>query len=170
MCTQDANNIIIRTGEISDVGDMADIFNYYIENSTVIFSNRILSADDMCRKLSGVSGRYPFYVGVDGTGTVVGYCYAHQWLPDEVYARTWEVTIYLRHDMCGCGLGSRLLDRVIADSRSMGAHVLISFITEGNVPCEKMHRKSGFKLSGVIADSGYKFGRYLNDAIYTLKF
>ena len=40
-------NMIIRAGNIADAASMADIFNYYIANSTAIFSNRIRTADDM---------------------------------------------------------------------------------------------------------------------------
>lgn len=148
---------------------MARIFNHYVATSTVIFSNDILSADRMADKIRPVCGRFPFYVSEDElTGEVTGYCYAHLWQPDPVYGRTWEITIYLAHDATGRGLGSALLGKVIEESRKAGAHVLISCITEGNTPCERMHLRAGFRLNGLFREVGYKFGQFLNDAIYTL--
>ncbi len=160
---------MIRKGNLNDAAAMAGIFNHYVATSTVIFSNRQLSEADMRLRLEPVAGRFPFYVDEDENGEVTGYCYAHSWHPDEVYGRTWEVTIYLRHDITGRGIGSALLESVVAESRRMGAHVLMSFITEGNEPCERMHRRVGFRLEGLFREVGYKFGRYLNDAVYYLK-
>lgn len=160
---------VIRKGSLDDAGAIADIFNYYVVNSTVIFTNHSVLDDGMRTRLTPVVGHYPFYVAEDVDGKVTGYCYAHRWMPDEVYGQTWEITIYLAHDVLGNGIGTLLLDQVINDCRELGAHVLISFITQGNERCEKLHRRAGFQLSGVMKEVGYKFGKYLNDAVYTLK-
>ncbi len=160
---------VVRKGTLDDAGAIAGIFNYYVATSTVIFTNHAVPEDGMRARLMSVVGHYPFYVAEDVAGCVIGYCYAHRWMPDEVYGQTWEITIYLAHDVRGNGIGARLLDRVINDCREQEAHVLISFITQGNERCEKLHRRAGFQLSGVMKEVGYKFGKYLNDAVYTLK-
>lgn len=148
---------------------MALIFNHYVATSTVIFSNTPLSANDMARRLEGVAGTYPFYVSTDTDGNVTGYCYAHRWMPDEVYGHTLEITIYLHHQALGQGIGGRLLQSVIDSCRRAGCyHRLVSFITHGNIPCEQMHLRAGFRLMGVLPEVGYKFNQYLNDAVYLL--
>lgn len=144
---------------------MADIFNHYIDTSTVIFSNRRRTAGDMAAMLEPVVGKYPFFV-FEENGEVLGYCFAHAFQPDPVYSRTWEITIYLREGHTGKGIGRRLLDAVVEASRQAGAHTLVSCITEGNEPCESMHEHAGFVKAGVIRDAGYKFGQYLNDVFY----
>lgn len=144
---------------------MADIFNYYIDTSTVIFSNRRRSAADMASMLEPVVGKYPFFV-FEENGELLGYCFAHAFQPDPVYSRTWEITIYLRHGHTGQGIGHHLLEAVIEASRQAGAHTLISCITAGNTPCENMHERAGFVRAGVIRDAGYKFGQYLHDVFY----
>ena len=159
---------MIRKGKIDDVAEMAKIFNYYVATSTVIFSERQLSVEEFSRKLDGVIDEFPFYIAETDTGTMVGYCYAHRWMPDPVYGRSWEVTIYLNHNFIGQGYGRQLLDAVIAESRQKGAHSLVSFITGGNVPCESLHRVCGFSFCGLIKEAGYKFGQYLDDVIYQL--
>lgn len=158
----------IRPGNIADAASMADIFNYYIANSTAIFSNRIRSEQDMCRQIAPVIGQYPFYVAVNNEGSTDGYCFAHPFMPDPVYSRTLEVTIYVRNGLAGKGIGRKLLSQVISDCRALGTHVLVSFITDGNEPCERLHCSLGFTKAGVINDAGFKFGRYHSDAIYQL--
>ena len=71
---------MIRKGTFDDVAAIAEIFNYYVQTSTVIFSNTLLSADDMKQKLAPIVGQFPFYVWEED-GKVLGYCYAHKFHP-----------------------------------------------------------------------------------------
>ena len=160
----------IRPGNIDDAASMADIFNYYIANSTAIFSDRIRSTADMKCQIEPVVGHFPFYVAVNDDGRIDGYCFAHKFMPDPVYSHTLEVTIYLRNGLTGKGIGSKLLSLVVDGCRKQGVHSLISFIPEGNEPCERLHTSHGFTKAGVLKEAGYKFGQYHGDAIYQLLF
>lgn len=159
----------IRPGTLDDASAMAEIYNYYVRTSPVIFSCKTLSQKEMREKLTGLglSESFPFLIAED-EGDVLGYAYAHLWMPDPVYGRSWEVTIYLDKDSCGKGTGSALLSALIAQCRKAGAHMLVSWISEGNIPCEKMHLRAGFRLVGRIPEAGLKFGRYWNDTVYQL--
>lgn len=158
---------MIRQGRIEDAARMAEIFNHYVRTSTVIFSNDVLSADDMGRRLESVVGRFPFLVWEEN-GRVSGYCYVHFFHPDAVYSQTWELTEYLDHSVLGRGIGTRLLSETISLCREAGAHTLLSFITASNSQCEKMVGSLGFEKCGQIREAGYKFGEYLDDVIYQL--
>ncbi len=159
---------MIRQGTLSDAKEMAEIFNYYVATSTVIFSNRQLSAEEFADKIRDVVDWYPFFIAETESGEMAGYCYAHRWMPDPVYGRSWEVTIYLNHNFTGMGFGRQLLEAVIAGSRAMGAHTLVSCITAGNHPCERLHQACGFKHIGTFPEVGYKFDQYLDDALYQI--
>lgn len=159
----------IRAGRIEDAAAMAYIYNYYVRTSPVIFSDKELSADEMAEKLRrlGAGDRFPFLVAEED-GMFAGYAYLHLWQPDPVYGRTWELTIYLSDKACGKGCGSAMLNKLICKARDLGAHSLISCISEGNAPCERMCVNAGFTLNGRFQEVGYKFGRYYNDAVYQL--
>ncbi|MDE7411244.1 MAG: GNAT family N-acetyltransferase [Paramuribaculum sp.] len=162
----------IREGQLNDAARIAEIYNYYVRTSPVIFSNRQLSGTEMEQKLQRleVGSRFPFLVATDDTGIVIGYCYAHLWQPDPVYNHTWELTLYLDHESKGQGIGSALLRNVIDLCSKAGAHTLISCVSEGNTACERMCTNAGFSLVGRIPEVGYKFDRYYNDLIYQLIF
>lgn len=159
---------MIREGQIEDAAEMARIFNHYVRTSTVIFSNKELSEKDMKQKLGTleVGLHFPFFVSVDEQGRVNGYCYAHRWMSDPVYDRSWELTMYLSKECLGQGIGTRLFRKLIETCRSTGAHVLVANITEGNVASEKMCLAEGFSLVGRMPEIGYKFGEYHTDVIY----
>ncbi len=161
------SEIVIRHGSGADAAAMAEIYNHYVACSDVIFSNTQLSAADMRGKIArlNLGARFPFLVA-ESEGRVIGYAYAHHWQPDPVYDLTWELTMYLAHDIVGSGLGSRMFGRLVDECRQAGAHVLVSCITEGNAPCERMHLRAGFTRAGCIPETGFKFGRFLNDVIY----
>lgn len=160
--------IMLRPGTLADAAQMADIFNHYVRTSTVIFSNTELSAEDMRRKLIDleVGSKFPFIVSEESDGTISGYCYAHRWMPDAVYGRSWELTIYLSHIHRGKGIGSAMMQQMELLCRREGAHVLMASITEGNKACEQMCRRAGFDMVGRFPEIGFKFGEYLNDVIY----
>lgn len=161
------SDFTIRRGHAGDAAGMAAIYNHYVAESDVIFSNTQLTAADMQAKIArlALGDRFPFLVA-ESAGRIVGYAYAHHWQPDPVYDLTWELTMYLAHDILGHGLGSRMLERLVDECRCGGAHVLVSCITEGNAPCERMHLRAGFTRAGCIPETGFKFGRFLNDVIY----
>lgn len=162
--------ITYRSGDPkSDAAAMAGIFNYYVETSPVIFSNITHTAESMEAKLCslGAGDRYPFIVAEAG-GTVVGYAYAHAWMPDPVYGRCLEATVYLDKDCRGMGMGSGLLERLISACRQTDAHVLVAMITGGNEASVRMALKAGFRHVGTVHESGYKFGRYYDDLLYEL--
>lgn len=160
--------VTIRKGDVSDAGAIADIFNYYIRTSDVIFSNRERSAAEMREKLESViAGGYPFFVSVED-GVVNGYCYAHAWQPDAVYGCTWELTEYLSHSSAGKGIGTKLLRATVEACRDSGAHTLIACVTAGNKACAGMLSRVGFRLVGIVRESGFKFGKYCNDEFWQL--
>lgn len=152
-----------------DAGRMAEIFNYYVETSPVIFSETTHTAETMQAKLTamGAGVKYPFVVA-EQEGRVVGYAYVHPWMPDPVYGRCLEVTIYLDRECRGQGVGSGLMSRLIAECRKTDAHVLVGMITGGNEPSIRMAEKAGFRHVGTVSQSGYKFGRYHDDLLFEL--
>lgn len=158
----------LSPGTLSDAAEMAEIFNHWVRTSTVIFSNKELSTAEMTEKMTSVvNGEYPFFVATDDNDRVIGYAYAHRYHPDPVYSGTWELTEYLSHDALGQGIGTKLFHTLINECETRGAHVLISCVTAGNVACEQMNLSAGFSLTGTIPQAGYKFGLWLDDALYT---
>lgn len=161
--------IIIRKGSRFDADGMARIYNHYVRTSPVIFSHIELDERTMSEKIDRLelNDKFPFLVA-ESYGTILGYAYAHSWQPDPVYSRSWELTMYLSDEASGKGLGSELIRRLILQCKERGAHTLVAFVTEGNLPCERMLHKAGFTLIGVFKEVGYKFCEYLNDALYQL--
>ena len=160
----------VRKGTLDDAPAIAEIFNHYIATSSVIFSERLRSADEMRDTLVPVvQGDFPFYVA-ESDGKIIGYCYSHLWMPDAVYRYCWELTEYLSSEATGHGVGSHLLRRVMEECRDKKAHTLVAFVTADNDACGRMLGRLGFSHIGTLRQTGRKFGAWYDDAIYQLIF
>ena len=152
---------MIRKVLPEDAKNIADIYNTYIEHTTITFETSPVSEEEMRNRIRQISSHYPYFV-YETDGEVVGYCYAHQWKEKEAYSNTAETTIYLKNDQCGKGIGRRLMDTLINACKEAGMHALIACITVPNEASVKLHKALGFRQVSRFYEVGYKFGRRLD--------
>ena len=114
----------IREVRLSDARAIADIYNYYIEHTTVTYETEPVTAGEMERRIRDISEGHPYLVYEDD-GVVTGYCYAHPWKVRAAYRHTFETTIYLDHRVMHHGIGRQLMARLTDMCRERGCHVLI---------------------------------------------
>lgn len=144
-----------------------DIYNYYVEHSTATFHLHPLSADEMRQIVFFDNSRYEAFVILD-EDTVCGYCILQPYHKREAYARTAEVTLYLRHDLTSRGLGGIAFDYLESVARERGIHVLIASICGENTGSIKLCEKKGYVQCAHLREVGMKFGRLL-DVVYYQK-
>jgi len=81
---------------------------------------------------------------------------------------TVEHSVYVRSDKRGAGLGKVLLREIVKKAKEQNFHVLVGVIDTDNKISINLHEQEGFVLSGIIKESGYKFGKWLDAAFYQL--
>ena len=159
--------INIRKVRPSDATAITAIYNPFITDTTVSFETEPLSPAQMLQRIEQISAHYPYYV-CEIEGQVCGYCYVHPWKERMAYSHTLEVTIYLAPLAQGYGVGRQMLQKLIDDSREIGAKALIACITEENEHSIHFHRSMGFEQVSHFKNVGYKFGRMLDVADFEL--
>ncbi|MDY6068640.1 MAG: N-acetyltransferase family protein [Opitutales bacterium] len=159
---------MIRPVNISDAEKIAEIYNYYIANSTATFETEILTVAEMQKRIEEISAEFPYYVFADNNDTVLGYCYAHRWKQSAAYAQTYETSVYVAHTAMGGKIGTKLMQKLLAECKSRPCHALVACITEGNAQSEKLHENFGFKKVSHFEQVGKKFGKYIGVADYLL--
>lgn len=150
----------IREVRLSDAHAIADIYNYYIEHTTVTYETEPVTAGEMERRIRDISEGHPYLVYEDD-GVVTGYCYAHPWKVRAAYRHTFETTIYLDHRVMHHGIGRQLMARLTDMCRERGCHVLIACVTDENAESRAFHLRLGFKQAGHYEQVGRKFGRWI---------
>ena len=103
-------------------------------------------------------------IAVDGT--IAGWAALTPVSSRCVYAGVAEVSIYIDSAYSGKGLGTKLLNELIAQSEQNGIWTLQAGIMEGNVASIRLHEKCGFRMVGFREHIGCdRFGNWRNTVL-----
>lgn len=149
---------MIRNVTISDAAAIADIYNYYIQNTTITFEETPVSEEEMKRRIREITAKYP-WIADEENGRITGYCYASRFAERSAYRYTADISIYIDKDCRTHGTGTLLFERIISECKRIGMHALISIITTPNEASWAIHKKMGFKKIGDMTEVGLKFGK-----------
>lgn len=152
---------MIRKATLDDAAAIAEIYNHYIEHTSVSFEVEPLSPMAMRERMVSLLPHFP-YLLYEKDNKVLGYCYAHAWKERAAYKSTWELTIYLHHQFTGAGIGKQLMRELIAACRAQGCRVLIACITGNNVASKMFHQQFGFHQVSHFEKVGEKHGEVLD--------
>ena len=156
--------VIIRLATEADLGAINDIYNHYVIHSTCTYQEQPESLDSRIRWFQQHDKTHPVIVAVEA-GQVVGWGSLSVYHPRSAYRRTVEDSIYIHHQHHRRGIGSRLLQELIAAARQLGYHALIAGADTEQAGSLALHAKFGFETIGRFRQVGFKFDRWL-DVIY----
>ena len=157
----------VRPAIETDLSQVLEIYNYYIQNSVVTFDLELMTLADWIEKFRWIQGlKLPFLVAETESGQILGFAYVAPWRAKAAYRRTVEDSIYLRPAATGKRLGTTLLDRLIKDSKAAGVKEIVAVISDKGADSSiRIHEKAGFKHQGHLGKVGFKFGRWLGTVL-----
>ena len=156
------SDLVLRPYRPDDIPAVTKIYGHYVRETVITFETSAPDEAEMANRFAAVAGKgHPLLIGEMG-GEVVGYAYASTYRPREAYRFTCEDSIYLRQDAVGQGIGGRLLDELIVQSRAAGFKQMIAVITAERANSVRLHEKAGFRHVGRYEAVGYKFDRWLD--------
>ena len=155
--------MLIRTVNLSDVEDIADIYNHYISKTVITFEEDLVSFDDMNKRILNIKSLdLPWLVAEENNGTVLGYAYASPWRERSAYRFTIEVTVYLSDLAIHRGIGSKLYDALFTELKKKPVHAIIGVIALPNVASVALHEKFGMTKTAHFKEVGYKFDQWID--------
>lgn len=145
------------------------IFNDAIASSTALYDYKPRAPEFMAGWFDAkAKGRYPV-IGVESeSGDLMGFASYGPFRAWPAYKYTVEHSIYVDARFRGRGLGRVLLKEVIAAAQGQDYHVMVGGIDAANAVSIKLHESLGFTHSGTVKHAGFKFGRWLDLALYQL--
>jgi L-amino acid N-acyltransferase YncA len=151
----------IRPATAADLPAVAEIHAYYVLETVKTFDVEPLPLAAWEEKLAdaGAAG-HPWLVAVDDGGDVVGFVAAGPYRARASYAPTVELSIYLRPEVHGRGLGTRLYAAILPELSARGFHRAMGGVTLPNPASSALHEAAGFHLVGVLDEVGHKHGAY----------
>jgi L-amino acid N-acyltransferase YncA len=153
----------IRPATSADLPAITAIYREAVLHGTATFELDPPDAAEMTRRFNEItSAGFPYLVALLG-GRVVGYSYASLYRTRPAYRFTVENAIYLAPDSHRRGVGTQLLQRLIAACERLGFRQIIAVIGDSaNAGSIGVHTRTGFQMIGLHPDVGYKFGRWLD--------
>jgi len=160
---------MIRQVKSEDATQVCDIYNYYVEQTIVTFEESAVSVPDMESRIIENTSKYPWIVYSEGNKTL-GYAYASKWKSRCAYKYSVETTVYLRPEVKGQGIGSKLYKELLTQLKEKNIHAAIGGIALPNDASIALHEKLGFKKIGQFKEVGYKFDKWIDVGYWELIF
>lgn len=157
----------IRRAAPRDGAELAAIYAPYTR-TCLTFESPAPTAEEFSARIASVSAGFPFLV-CEQDGRPLGYAYAHRYRERAAYDWDAELSIYLRQDCRGRGIG-RALYGALLDLLDLQGYVNIyGTVSVPNPPSERLHEGLGFRLVYTDRKTGWKLGRWLDLAFYRLE-
>lgn len=142
-----------------DAAAVAAIYAPAVESSIATFEEVAPSADEMAARMHRTLQRTPWLVAEAG-GELTGYAYAGPHHERPGYRWSVNVSVYLRTDAQGRGIGRRLYDELFAILRRQRFVNVYAGVALPNPASEALHRSMGMAQVAVYRRVGYKFGAW----------
>lgn len=146
---------------VDHIDELKEIYNYYVMNSTISFHTEPLNNDQMRESVINKNPRFKAFLIRDNE-EIAGYVLLTQYKNKQAYDVSAEVTIYLKPDCLGKGIGGQAITFIEGVGRELGFHTLIATICMENSRSIKLFEKNGYEQCALFKEVGYKFGRRLD--------
>jgi L-amino acid N-acyltransferase YncA len=159
-------DVLLRAAKPGDISEITRIYAYAVRHGTASFELDPPDITEMTGRYQAmVATGYPYLVA-QRAGELLGFAYAGPYRMRPAYKWTVEDSIYIAPQVQGHGVGSALLRRLIELSESKGYRQMIAVIGDtANVGSIELHRALGFHMVGTLANTGFKFGRWLDTVL-----
>jgi L-amino acid N-acyltransferase YncA len=148
-----------------DLATIIEIYNYYILNTTATFHAEKISKKDLEEFLFISHPKYPSFLIKENNDTI-GYCFLTQYKKRQAYDRSAELSIYLKPEFTGKGIGVDALICIEAAAKKAGIHVLVGTLCGENHASIRLMEKAGYTKCAHMKNIGEKLGKILDVVVY----
>ncbi len=160
--------ITLRLATVADAEQVRAIYNHEVIHTAATFDLVPRSLPDQQQWLAARSGAFSAVVAVDpddAEGEVIGFAALSPYKERPAYRTSVEDSVYVRRDRNGQGVGSKLLEELLAVAANSGFHAVFARINASSEGSIALHRKCGFELVGIEREVGRKFNRWHDVAL-----
>lgn len=149
--------MLIRLANVNDAGQILDIYTPYVKNTTISFEWAVPSGNEMENRIMHLLENNPWIV-LEENGVISGYAYASKHRERSAYRWSVDVSIYVRQDCHGRGIGKALYTSLFSLLRYQGYYNAYAGICLPNDRSIGIHEYFGFKKIAQYDGVGYKLG------------
>ena len=150
---------LIRPAGENDCGDILAIYAPYVQNTSITFEVETPRPEEFLERIRKIMATYPYLAAVAG-GQVVGFAYAAELMERAAYQWNAALSVYLRNDYSGQGLGTALYRALIELLKLQNFQSVYGVVTLPNPASVRLHQRLGFRPVGHYEKGGYKCGAW----------
>jgi len=149
----------LRAARGDDAGAIAALTNTIIRDTLITFTTVERTTDSI---VADVAARGARFLVAEDAGAVTGFATYGPFRGGPGYAYCCELTIQLRPEARGQGVGRALLQALEDVARADGMHVMVAGISSANPEAIAFHQAVGFRQVGRMPEVGFKMGQWLD--------
>lgn len=155
--------LTIRTSREEDIAAIRAIDAHHVLHGTATFETDVPAPAEMAARRANVLAKGLPHRVAEQNARVLGYAYCDLFRPRAAYRFTVENSIDLDQAAYGRSVGAQLLGMLAYAVHAAGIRRMIAIIGDsGHAASMGIHRKLGFKHTGLLKDRGWKLGRWLD--------
>lgn len=153
----------IRIATDADIPAITAIYAAEVRDFVNTYEYDVPDPAEMLRRMRDVlAGGYPYLVA-EIDGAIAGYAYASAFRSRAAYRWVVENSVYVATGLQGRGVGSALLQSLIAACEARGFRQMVAVIGEPtNTASIRLHQRFGFQHIGSFPGIAWKHGRWLD--------
>lgn len=152
-------SVNIRKAEKQDAQALLDIYAPYVTQTAVTFEYEVPTLAEFSRRMEEIQTKFPYLVAQRGEA-FLGYAYASPFKTRPAYGWAVELTVYVRQDCRGKGVGKALYLALEAYLKRQKVQNLNACIAYPNPDSVAFHERLGYKTVAHFTKCGYKLGRW----------
>lgn len=150
---------------LEHLSEVLKIYTYYVLNTTATFHSNPLTMNEMKELVIFDNPKYKSFI-ILHDNIICGYVILTQHKKREAYDGTAEVTVYLKENYTGKGIGSQAVKFIEEYALTKDIHVLVATICGENNKSIGMFEKNGYEKCAHYKEVGRKFGKLLDVVAY----
>ena len=148
----------LRVARPDDGKGLQNIYEPIVTDTAISFEYVPPTADEMSERVQTTIPHFPWLVADDAG--IAGYAYAGPYAARTAYRWSASVSVYLREDARGRGLGRQLYSALFSLLEVQGYRQLVAGITLPNEASVRLHESLGFRPVGTYRNVGWKLGAW----------
>jgi len=157
---------MIREARRGDAAQIAAIWNRAIRDTAITFNADEKPVGEIAELIAARRAAGHAFLVEDAGGAVAGFATSFQFRGGSGYRHSLEYTVMLEEHARGRQRGRALLAALEARARAAGAHTLWAGVSAENPGGIGFHRACGFEEVAVLAEVGFKFGRWMDLVLF----
>lgn len=147
---------------LDDIAEILVIYNQGIEDRIATLEVEQKDRTYMDAWFQSRSPRYAVLVAKDHTGRVAGWASLNAYSHRCAYAGVADLSIYIRRENRGQGVGTLLLEELEHVARQQDFYKIVLFTFPFNPAGQQLYRKRGFREVGVFRNQGKLDGQFVD--------